>query len=224
MIAYIDILATKSILNTADDTRTKEFIRQLRDIYHEMGASENANVRIFSDNILIFEEYSEDAVQRVVGMASQFQFRLIMENGLLCRGGILRGQLYYDDNFVIGKGLVDVYTIESVIAQSPRILVDETISDSSDSILLFENARIVDYLDNLIAEEDEYPNPTYLLRHRKSILENQAKVKLSSDPDESEKMKLKYTWLIAYHNYYCNLYEMDEKYLINESYIKWEYE
>jgi len=140
VIAYVDVLGTTSMLNSSDETRVREFISNLKAVFQEMGASDNAKVRIFSDNILIFEEYSEDAVKRIVGMTSQFQYSLVVKYGLLCRGGILRGLLYYDDNFVIGKGLVDVYKIESEIAQVPRILVDSSIDSSTDSICLFNDS------------------------------------------------------------------------------------
>jgi predicted DNA-binding protein len=47
------------------------------------------------------------------------------------RGGICKGQLYIDDVFVWGKGLVDAYMMESAEADYPRIIIAPEVVDGA---------------------------------------------------------------------------------------------
>ena len=53
----------------------------------------------------------------------------------LIRGGITIGDLYIDDTFVLGPGLIDAYKLESQNAKFPRIIVDERYAEKAISYM-----------------------------------------------------------------------------------------
>ena len=133
VIAYIDMLGATSRIKSGSENA----LLQLKQIYEQMigvysaGAmhEEHIKTKVFSDNIIIARETSADAktisinLNQMISLAAAFQFRAIV-SGWPVRGGITVGNLYMDDIFVWGTGLVRAYELESKIAVTPRIVID----------------------------------------------------------------------------------------------------
>lgn len=84
----------------------------------------------FSDNLCLTipvpEEINDEYYEKfiiIINVISLYQF-ILMDNGILVRGGLSEG-LHFSNNIIIfSEGLVKSYDIESKIAIYPRIVID----------------------------------------------------------------------------------------------------
>jgi len=140
-IAYFDILGYKEffrqhadkvpeLLNSIHDAiqRTKAHISILKQspLLGEF-AQINIKERVFSDNILLCMETTEEVLEPVrllafIKAVSDIQRGFILHYGLFVRGGIVKGQLSFNDDYVFGQGVIDAVSMEEM-AQYPRILI-----------------------------------------------------------------------------------------------------
>lgn len=141
VIAYIDLLGTSERIKK--DYEYKEFLKiqnayeQMKKIYTEgWMKQENIKVKFFSDNIIIAREVTVDnnesisfLINQMNCLAADFQFVF-----LICRvptrGGLTVGELFIDDTFVWGTGLLRAYELENKIAVFPRIVIDPLLLDT----------------------------------------------------------------------------------------------
>lgn len=143
-IAYFDILGYKQAFCEFGDNKynienylkkihnsIKENIRDVTSKFTDVLQSlpMNLKVKIFSDNILIclevLNEYNEFTRLLVfIQMLADIQRDFILKFGLFVRGGIIKGDLSFNNCYVFGKGLIDVVGIEND-ATYPRIVISK---------------------------------------------------------------------------------------------------
>ncbi len=142
LIAYIDFLGTKEHIKKDS---TNEYFLFLLDLYKnlfndikkrnsdEYRYLKEIKVRSFSDNILFATSMNlthkwqlSYALGDFIRIAGNIQAIALM-NGFLVRGGITIGDIFINDNFVYGKGLLDVLDLEEKVAHYPRIVIHESI-------------------------------------------------------------------------------------------------
>ena len=186
--------------------------------------------RAFSDNIVIscelYEEPKDEFEHRVNGVAigtvlmiqAHIQTRLLIEHGLLSRGGATIGDYYIDENFVFGSGLVDAFELENN-AEYPRILVDELLmntytksaekagyrGDYSGAFLEdFDGEWYVHYLRfgmwlrKILFDEDlESEYKELLQKHEAAVSKLFAENKETIG--KKRKLRRKYAWVAGYH-------------------------
>jgi len=58
----------------------------------------------------------------------------LLFNGYFVRGAIAKGNLYHDDKMVFGPALVDAYTLETTIADYPRIMVPRVVFKDAQNV------------------------------------------------------------------------------------------
>ena len=170
-ILYLDILGYKNhMAQVNDDPETqKEFFDQIKNIVDDCykKASEKKNgksyikVKIFSDNILFAikvvkeKKQNEKNIERLCSVASRMQEMFLRRYGILFRGAITKGQLYIDDRFVFGQGIIDAYELENNLALYPRILIDQKLESVPyilnsqhriDSDKLFDDYKFINFL------------------------------------------------------------------------------
>ncbi len=146
-IAYLDILGYKaffkehkedipSFLDRIDDAikRTVKHISIINSspILRNIGSIQ-INAKAFSDNILLCMEAGESSYEpmRILAflqVVSDIQRGFVTGYGLFLRGGIKRGCLSMNSDYVFGQGLIDVVEIEEKEAIYPRIIVDEKLA------------------------------------------------------------------------------------------------
>ena len=142
-IAYMDVLGYKAFFKEHPDEvlafhdRIDEAInstvKQLglvndSKILSQIG-SVKINYRIFSDNILICLETTkaDNEILRFLAflnVVSMIQRGFISECGLFLRGGILRGDISIENEYVFGEGLIEAVNLESRVSVYPRIVVE----------------------------------------------------------------------------------------------------
>jgi hypothetical protein len=81
---------------------------------------------VFSDCVVISDR-GPRALSNVVFHAGLLAGELL-EEGILCRGGIAQGWAMHNDRHVVGKAMVDAYQLEQR-AHHPRIIIDPSLSD-----------------------------------------------------------------------------------------------
>ena len=105
----------------------------------------NIKLKVFSDNILICSENNWYTIMRSV---DTLQRMLVVEN-IFIRGALYYGDLYFDNDFICGQGIIDAHKIESQIAIFPRIIIDNKfIVEANNKIENFVKLVIEKVLDN----------------------------------------------------------------------------
>lgn len=141
IVAFLDFLGASEKMR--DPAKNDKFLQEINAVYkfaqdmHEQNdgkLSDRFKIKIFSDNIVVAEEIEniENPQSVLQAYTDVEQFSLIMYidallNKNVIRGAIAIGELYMDDVFVFGNGLLDAYEGESKKANYPRIIVDNKV-------------------------------------------------------------------------------------------------
>lgn len=128
----------------------------------------NLQVKAFSDNFLLSIEVSDSPLEGVrlmmlLGIIAAIQRVCLQKFGLLVRGGITRGPLVITEDFIFGKGLVDVVSLEER-ANYPRIIVDSSINE------VFEKSKAKISEEVAIFQRQEKENTEDLLEQGNNLL------------------------------------------------------
>lgn len=169
IICYIDLLGTKDRI--AKDSNS-DYLNVINDSYNEAIKIVNAisylatelsyRIKIFSDNIIIASESDINrkddnhiaiALNRMTLIAMAIQ-RELLKQDIFILGGITWGELYIDETFVYGKGLLDSYKLECEKALYPRIIIDDELIKLSEYCLQ-ENEDNVLQLYNIKKDKDK---------------------------------------------------------------------
>lgn len=169
LIAYIDILGTKNTIFECKNDKDKSD-RIVKDFFYvysilieaiEKNKSSFKNFtikyKIFSDNIILAIKYDEEhkleQFQALSLLLDDFQQYIILRTGNLLRGAIVKGDLFINENFVIGLGLIDAYITESEKINFPCICINNALfnelSENDNFILtknLNKNYKYLDFL------------------------------------------------------------------------------
>lgn len=83
----------------------------------------------FSDSVVISFPYVEEGNSIVAAILwiKYYHVFLIMEHGILLRGGITIGDIIHNEKRIVGPAMIDAYTLESKCAFSPRIIIDSQV-------------------------------------------------------------------------------------------------
>jgi hypothetical protein len=148
-VAFVDILGFQEIVQRMETTpelfdTVRHALRTIRDQSNAFGeyraekrevskkraargkeSSRPTDIAMtaFSDCYVVSE--SED-VWRVLAGVQALGTRLLSQ-GILCRGGIVRGPAYHRNDILFGQAIVDAYKLERDVAKYPRILVTEAV-------------------------------------------------------------------------------------------------
>lgn len=168
IICYIDLLGTKEkikkdtndeILNVINDCYKK--VIKIKDLITTGTTALPYKIKIFSDNIIISSESNPSrkddnhvviAFNRITTIAMAIQ-RELLKCDIFIRGSITWDNLYIDDLFVYGKGLVDAYKLECEDAIYPRIIVDSKLVDLLERCYKANNESVL-MVNNVIKDKD----------------------------------------------------------------------
>ncbi|WP_447899148.1 hypothetical protein [Stenotrophomonas maltophilia] len=172
----------------------------------------------FTDNVVLahpaFSDDMESEFGFILWSINQYQFQMALQ-GFFIRGGLAVGQLFIDDNSVYGAALLEAYRLESKSAVNPIVvlcdktmeLVDEHLGYYAESsaphlkdVLKGPDGRyFLNYLTECIVEgsDQEYLDAESLRLHKQQI---ESALKAHA---ELPTVFSKFSWLAAYHNYFC---------------------
>jgi hypothetical protein len=148
VVAFIDILGFKAILDETIDKNGDDNIEKINDVISayesirdiwdlddkpdiiEKKSNDSKKVTIFSDSIVIsFKIYQPSEVFFTLLELKWLVMRLLLR-GILCRGAVSLGKFIHTDSYLFGPALVEAYTLESRAAMYPRIILDRPIIEA----------------------------------------------------------------------------------------------
>ncbi|SCY77225.1 hypothetical protein [Butyrivibrio sp. INlla14] len=171
-VAYMDILGFKSFMDVTPTVEVLDILQKICRSYNQVGIYHNSNdgllpiipreqlhSRVMSDSVVFFIDSSvKDALYGLIRYCAYFQESLleIAKEPILCRGGISVGDMYIDNEIMVGKGLINAYKLEENCAINPRIIIPHDIVDENMSALLSKD------IGNFIIFEDGYYKINYI--------------------------------------------------------------
>ncbi|WP_416242652.1 hypothetical protein ACLSSQ_10595 [Azospira sp. APE16] len=224
--AFLDVLGFSARIRASyKDKTANKLLRQFHAIFERRINRLKSEVdesllyfKSFSDNVLLahprFSHDMESEFGFILWSISEYQFEMALQ-GFFIRGGLSVGNLFVDDNSVYGEALIDAYELESKVAVNPIVvLCDNTMKfvdhhigyyygESSPQVrhvLVNADGRyFINYLSECILETDdgEELHADSLHKHKEQI-----ELALSLYADQAA-VFAKFSWLSAYHNYFC---------------------
>ncbi|MDR1404381.1 MAG: hypothetical protein LBJ20_02275 [Candidatus Methanoplasma sp.] len=220
MVAFIDILGSKSILCSDDKKGVEEYVRGIRGfndmIYDEFPSF---HIRTFSDNILIYtDDCSESSIMAMINSVAHLQYEVLCQFKLLMRGGIVIDDLHWiddDEDFITGRSIVRAHRIEESKAKNPRIMMSK--KDFSDMRFYMapceygdcvakdkDGFLFVNYLQTTMNEG--FPNEELIEKHARAIISHTKAdtEKRGENKEKRERIMMKDVWTLEYHNGFCS--------------------
>lgn len=131
-VAFLDILGFSDMVTSdveGDDQKNLNKLykchQSLSQIFHEHA---DCSIIQFSDSVVISKPYDSGNFEWFVERVAQYQ-RMLIDEKLLCRGGIAVNKHYSNNNFTFSSGLISAYKIESKLARYPRVVVSQDVID-----------------------------------------------------------------------------------------------
>lgn len=145
-LIWIDILGYKNnadcpfgeIHNPESVRKVDSYLHKITDAYDfaidfcKRVAGEDPNIRIFSDNILlyckIYQNHTDlENIIKLLYVASSIQWVMTGASKILVRGAATIGLFYSNDRFVYGPALIEAYKLETEASIYPRILISDNL-------------------------------------------------------------------------------------------------
>jgi hypothetical protein len=238
-IAYFDILGFEKMVNQNNKkkdllllTMINECIANSKEVislFNETGNKVDIKFKVFSDNFIFCTE--KDYIS-LLSMVSIIQSSFLLYN-IFIRGSLSYGKMFFDEEFIYGKGLIEAYKIESEIAIFPRLIIDNTFITGASKILTlkwkkevsfeltleslkniycvdFDNNLFIDYLGMIKYREDETGQASKGCSFLE-ILDIHARNICYNLQTENKRIEQKYQWCKNYHNYICTKYNILDK-------------
>lgn len=212
IIAYVDVLGTKNKLKETPDNYLdiiQTIARCIKGVVDKVNSDKTVGkelkYKIFSDNIVFALEYDDsnflEHTQFIIQLISMFQYKMTEQN-LFIRGSICTGDLNINNMFIVGKGLVKAYELESRNAVYPRVILDKELAEkifanniefAKDKNFALrvdsDNYSFLNYLNFASSEED-------IKKHYDFLIKN-------AGESYGENERQKNDWVKLYHNLYC---------------------
>lgn len=216
IVCFIDILGFAKLIKDSinkNEEKKEIALKKLNVIYNtytDFAAIENSEITQFSDSIVVSIPYNQEDGAFLFLCTLQHLLMNLADNKILCRGGIVIGELYHKQSIVCGPALIDAYMLESKIANYPRVIVgpniikiaktykgnqnsEQHIEEAFKRVLGYDSDGYyyIDYL-NLAGELDGYEYNDYLYTIHEMIEENLQNSDIT--------IRAKYTWLGLKYN------------------------
>lgn len=155
-IAYVDILGYKEFFKSHKDDipnlleRVNKAIADTKDGIETFNSLVPSGItmetmilsKMFSDNILLCIEASGFPLEQarillLLQTVANIQRDFVNRYGLFLRGGVTKGELSFNDDYVFGQGLITAVGLEEKVSIYPRIVIDDSIMRAFDMEALF---------------------------------------------------------------------------------------
>ena len=197
-VAFLDVLGFKEMVR---DDALNDSNTHLLKLYkcHQAAAAifhddPTCTITQFSDSIVISKPYDAAGFKSFATHVAEYQ-RLLLDAQLLCRGGIAVNKHFSNNSFTFSAGLIDAYTVESIAARYPRVVISPDLL----SLLYPEGIGKPSYL---IREDDGLWFIDYIgltsKKRKQTLLVSIEKIVNKLAMSESSSVREKGLWLAAY--------------------------
>lgn len=127
-VAFIDVLGFSELVFKNNTTQLENYFSALIETLNEPGDTANIIDSIsISDSIILIAPKGRNGLLKLVKQVRAIQ-RKMMLKGILLRGAISYGEVYFNDkhNIIVGKGYIRAYSLEKE-AIYPRVIIDPSI-------------------------------------------------------------------------------------------------
>jgi hypothetical protein len=203
-IAFIDVLGFKEMVteDTNSSSERSEYLTTLLTIHESLSdilSKEIQKIEIiqFSDSIILSMPFDP------ISSTEDFLFfvknsinvqRAYLEEGILCRGGIVIGKHFFKRDFIFSDGLIQAYYLECKTARNPRIVL------SMDALnIIFKDSSPPSNFP-FLRENDG----NYFLDYLSELKKNDAVSifkKIYKEKTQDASVREKMNWLIEYFNF-----------------------
>lgn len=229
-VAFLDMLGFKDLCTTEqfDCARIKALFNDAELVVLKYNSTfgkitipqeviDNSNIMIMSDSIVLSAPCTRSGILNLLYQCSFIQ-NMLLNWGVLLRGGLTKGKFFQYKNLMFGPALVEAYTIETE-AQYPRVVVSDSIITELKTNGFFEKGNIQKYLSintdavqtqiELLIKQDadskffiNYFNPLEIvkLNNDDNARENIEHTINKGLNNENNHVKEKYIWLQDYLN------------------------
>lgn len=197
-VAFLDILGfsrmVESDISSDAQTNLGKLFRCHQSASNIFNDDPDCSITQFSDSIVVSKPYDAGSFNWFISKVAQYQ-RLLLDQQLICRGGISVNKHFSNGSFTFSAGLIDAYRVESKLARYPRVVVSPEVIE-----LVFPESKRIPK--GLVQEDDGLLFLDYIglfRRNRpKTLLKSiEAVVKsLASDSDPS--LREKGAWIASY--------------------------
>lgn len=197
-VAFLDILGFSEMVNSDNKYNDQRNLTKLYKCHQSLSQffKDHADCTItqFSDSVVIAKPYDPNLFQWFVGRVADYQ-RMLLDEHLLCRGGIAVNMHYSVNSFTFSSGLIAAYKIESKLARYPRVVVSHEVLN-----LVYPDIKDTPRL--LVKEDDGLYFVDYIgatSKRRPKVLEKSIKIVIDSlVENEDSSVKEKGRWLASY--------------------------
>lgn len=149
-VAFLDVLGFKEMVRSDVASGEHLFLSKLFRCHQSAAGifqdDPACSITQFSDSIVVSKPFDPDSFEWFATAVAEYQ-RLLLDQELLCRGGIAINKHFSNGSFTFSAGLIDAYRIESGSARYPRVVIDPDVMD-----LIFPGSQLVPAY--LIQEDD----------------------------------------------------------------------
>ncbi len=131
VVAFLDVLGMRArVLRTATPEKAREQILLLEGATVHRGGYEregdHEEIRLFSDSMCLAALPTHKGINWLLWRCIFIQ-GLLLQEGVLVRGGVAMGGHYQSHNVMFSQGLLRSYLLESKLATWPRVIVSEEV-------------------------------------------------------------------------------------------------
>lgn len=132
-IAFLDLLGFKELVKTQTCEQILKIFEEIKSQYMITRDDDKKvlidpkefHFKIMSDSICFYiSSQIANSLPVLISLCAYFQLRLWrLEHPILVRGGIVKGDIYANDDIMFGTGLTNAYLLEEKNAKVPRIII-----------------------------------------------------------------------------------------------------
>lgn len=204
LVSYFDILGFRNAVDASPSQEIESLLLRMASL-----SSHDTRLRLitrrglstFSDHVVrtVRLEGLSEAEKSEAVEVELLEVRSVQANlaglGRFLRGGITRGPVYIDDEFVFGPALVEAYDLEHDVAKWPRIVLHEKVRPNlaAEERLAIEASDGILTLNYLAVGDDIVERVRFVESHARIVADVLAN---ATRPYVAEKFR----WLAGFHN------------------------
>lgn len=131
-VAFLDVLGFKEMVKSDIVGDNHQYLSKLFRC-HQSAAKifkddPNCSITQFSDSIVVSKPYDAASFKWFATRVAFYQ-RLLLDEELLCRGGIAVDKHFSNGSFTFSAGLIEAYRVESKTARYPRVVISNEVME-----------------------------------------------------------------------------------------------